>query len=165
MKTIILLFLATISYSQTAAIHFYGSSEQTLGSEVLFLLRNTESCYLGGGFSGALVQKKVMSNGLTEFDKKQAILDTFNEEWCSIYATGSLGFIQALMVKFKAGLGVYNHKIDFVTNNGYEYTKIDRVNYQPMVGISGMYTITKDIGMEIGFDTFNKGTIGFTILF
>jgi len=28
-----------------------------------------------------------------------------------------------------------------------------------------MYSLTEDIGLEAGFDTFNYGTVGFTILF
>jgi len=160
----LLVLLGSISYSQEATIHFYGSSKLLLGSEILVHVNDTDSFYLGGGFSGATNVKEVTKGHINEYDQKYTV-NSFNEEWCSIYGTTSFGFFKSVLIKFKGGLGVYNKKVDFKNSNGYEYTKIDKVVYQPLLGMSAMYSLTKDIGIEIGVDSFNKATIGFTVLF
>jgi hypothetical protein len=141
-KLIIAILFINMAYSQNTTIHFYYGTEKMLGSEVMFHIRNTESIYLGGGFNGALEQNR----------ETRPIPN--DEKWCSLYATGSTGFIWNLLMKYKAGLAVYTGKNDF-----------KEVLYKPLIGIGAMYPITKDIGLEIGYDTFNNGTIGFTILF
>jgi hypothetical protein len=137
-----LLLVSAASQGQNATVHFFYGSPKILGSEIMFHLRGTESSYLGGGFSGALEQNRV-ERPLSK-----------DEKWCSIYAVGSLGFFKSILVKGKGGLAVYTGK------NSYK-----EVLYKPLVGIGAMYGITKDVGIEIGYDTFNNGTIGFTVLF
>jgi len=34
------------------------------------------------------------------------------------------------------------------------------VSYKPLIGVSAMYSINNDFGVEMGYDTFNKATIG-----
>lgn len=165
MKTLALLLLAFTGYSQNTTIHFYYGSDNNTGAEVMFAIRGTESSCIGGGFSGALKQKPVLPGHINEYDLRQKINKSFSEKWCSLYGVGSLGFLGPALIKYKGGLAVYNRKIDFESANGYEYTKIDRVEYKPLLGISAMCSITQDIGIEAGFDNFNKATIGFTILF
>jgi hypothetical protein len=35
----------------------------------------------------------------------------------------------------------------------------------PLIGVSGQYAITKDVGVMIGVDTFNGAKIGISIIF
>lgn len=136
-KLILLLLFTVITQAQETTMHFYYGTANTLGAEFITHVANTDSFYLGGGFGGVLTQNRYSGKA---------------EKWCNIYASTSFGYINQIMIKERAGLAVY-------CKNGKEVT------YKPMVGISGMYEITKDIGIEVGFDTFNIGTIGFTILF
>lgn len=135
MKTLILLLLSTFAYCQTTTIHFYYGTEKMLGSEIMFQIK--DHTYLGGGFSGALNPDRSLND----------------EKWCSVYATASFGYIGNIMIKYKAGLATFTNK------------KITDVNYKPLIGIGAMYQISKDIALEIGYDTFNCGTVGFTVLF
>lgn len=114
----------------------YGTTHSAT-AEVLVHVNGTESFYLGGGFGGVLTQDRYSGK---------------YEKWCDIYASTSFGYIGDVMVKYKAGLSTY-------VKNGKD------VSYKPMAGISAMYGITKDFGIEAGFDTFNKATIGFVVLF
>lgn len=134
MKTLLLIILSIPCFSQTT-IHFYASSEKTTGAELLIPVRNT-SISLGGGFSGAWDVHKGSPK---------------REEWCSLYAIGSAGYLCDVMVKYRTGLSTY--------------TQSNVVIYKPMIGISGMYSISKDVGLEVGFDTFNKLTLGLTVIF
>jgi hypothetical protein len=134
---------------------------------MMFNIRGTESFYLGGGFSGALNQKKSdgsVAYGNITASELQYATKSLDEEWCSIYGVGSTGFIKNILIKYKGGLSVYNRKITF--ENGQSiYNKIDKVLYKPLIGIGGMYSINDDFGIEVGFDTFNKFTGGFAVLF
>jgi len=153
-KLLLLLLITTFSYSQDTTIHFYGSTKLTTGAEILF-------SNAGFGFSGAWDAKDCLPSHINEYDKKQTVTSEIREEWCSIYLVGTVGYFHDILIKARGGLAVYNDKVTFNDN----YTKIDKVTYRPLVGISAMYPITEDIGIEAGFDTFNYGTVGFTILF
>jgi len=137
MKTLLLILVTSIGYSQNTTVHFYYGTANNAGAEVMFALRGTESTYIGGGYSGALSPDRSVDH----------------EKWCSIYAVGSFGYLGPIMVKYRAGLATFTN------------FKIVNVDYKPMAGVSAMYTITKDVGLEVGADTFNKVTLGFTILF
>jgi hypothetical protein len=160
MKTIILLLLAFTGYSQNTTIHFYYSSEQLTGAEIMFPVRGTDF-YLGGGLSGAWNIKEVVTGHINEYDKSQTITNKDREEWCSLYTVCSTGFLRQFLIKYRVGLAVYNEKVTF--ND--KYTKIKKVNYLPLIGVSAMYSITDDFGIEAGFDIFNKATLGFTVKF
>lgn len=136
------MLVSGIGYAQETTIHFYYGTEKMLGSEVMFHLKGTESTYIGGGFSGALEQDRTV----------RPIAD--DEKWCSIYGVTSFGYFQSLLIKGKAGLAVYTGKNSF-----------KEVLYKPLLGVGIMYPLTEDVGLEAGFDTFNYGTIGVTILF
>ena len=160
-KTITLLLISISCYSQNTTVHFYYGAKNIAGSEIMFHIKNTESTYLGAAFSGALKQQATMPGDINAYDLKQTVNKSFNEEWCSIYGVGSSGFIKSVLVKYKGGLSVYNKKVEF--NN--EYYKIEKIVYKPLIGISAMYSVTNDFGLEVGIDTFNIGTIGLTANF
>jgi len=153
-KLLLLLLITTFSYSQETTIHFYYGTKQTTGAEILF-------SNAGFGFSGAWNVKECLPSHINDYDKKQTITDEVRENWCSIYLIAPIGNFHDISIKFRGGLAVYNDKVTFNDS----YTKIDQVTYSPLIGISAMYPITEDIGIEAGFDTFNYGTVGFTILF
>ncbi len=159
MKKLITLLLFTTAMKAQTTISFYVSSKLTTGAEVMFPIRGTDY-YIGGGFSGAWDVVETLPSHINEYDKKQS-QNAFREEWCSIYATGSTGYLGKIQIKYKAGLAVYNDKVTF--NN--DYTKIDQITYRPLIGISGMYAIGENYGIELGADTFNKFTIGFCAIF
>jgi len=101
------------------------------------VLFKSGSVWIGGGFSGATSPERSANH----------------EKWCSLYAVGSFGYLGPVMVKYKAGLATFTN------------TKIVDVDYKPLVGIGAMLPITKDVGLEIGYDTFNNAAVGFTVLF
>ena len=169
MKTLLLLLIPILSFSQEeATVHFYYGSAQMLGAEILYHPKNTESFFIGGGFSGALNQRKADGNAeysrITDYDRRQTKIGHLNEQWCSLYVTSSFGFLGSVLVKYKTGLAVYNKKVTFESGT-YQYNKIESVLYRPLIGIGAMYSISKDYGIEIGADTFNKITIGITANF
>ena len=131
------LLLSGWAYSQNTTIHFYGASAKILGGEIMFNIRGTESLYLGGGFSGATSPDRTANH----------------EKWCSLYAVGSTGYLGPVMVKYKAGLAAFTN------------ADIAKVDYRPLAGIGAMVALTKDFGLEIGYDTFNNASVGFTVFF
>lgn len=161
MKKLLLLLLFTVcSYSQNTTIHFYYSSEQLTGAEIMFPVRGTDF-YLGGGFSGTWDVKEIVPGNINEYDKRQTITNKDREEWTSLYGVASFGHFGPFLIKYRGGLAVYNDKITF--ND--KYTKIECVTYRPLIGVSAMYSITDDFGIEFGYDTFNEATIGLTAKF
>ena len=172
--SLIILFLTGLnSYSQSATIHFYYGSNEMLGAEMLFKLRGTENTYLGGGFSGALNKRKAVgewqSGHITANDLKYKS-GYKSEQWTSIYAKASAGYLGKFLITFKGGLAVYDRKMEFTGENRTTleplyYNKNYEVNYRPMGGIGAMYQVFGDYGIEASYDTFNGATLGFTVVF
>jgi len=166
-KLIYLLLVSSMCHAQNTTVHFFYGTSQIAGGEMMFNIRGTENFYLGGGFSGALNQKKsdgTIAYGNITTSELQYAVKSLDEEWCSIYGVGSSGFIRKVLIKYKGGLSVYNRKKTF-DNGQLVYNKIDKVLYKPLIGIGAMYSINKDLGIEVGIDTFNKFTGGFAVLF
>ncbi len=160
-KIILALLFVNLANAQKTTVHFYYGTANNVGSEIMFHLKGTESTYLGGGFSGAWKQQSVSGKNISEYDKRQLVTQSIREEWCSIYAVGSCGFLGSVLIKYRGGLSVYNDKFQF----NEQYWKLDKAVFKPLIGASAMYSITKDYGIEAGIDTFNKVTIGFTANF
>lgn len=160
MKYLLFSLMFACSMNAQTTIHFYYAPiVQTTGAEILIPVRNT-SISLGGGFSGAWDVVETLPSHINEYDLKQG-QKAFREEWTSLYATCSFGYFKDFLIKYRGGLAVYNDKVTF--ND--DYTKIDKVTYRPMIGISAMYSINDDFGIEAGYDTFNKVTIGVAVKF
>jgi hypothetical protein len=146
-------------------MHFYYGTAQTTGAELLVHVKNTESFYLGGGFSGTW--NKNNANGeyklerISSYDMRNSNpTTTASDQWCSIYGVASFGCIGSVMVKYKAGLGVWDKRLNFDTFN-----KSQRIVYSTLIGIGAEYSFCDDYGIEIGIDNFNKVTIGITANF
>lgn len=149
----------TGAHSQTT-IHFYYGTEQTTGAEILFPIRNSDF-YLGGGFSGAWDVKETLPSHINDYDRRQVVTSEIREEWCSLYLTASAGYLGSVLVKYRGGLAVYQDKVTFNDS----YTKMDEIVYRPIIGVSGVYSFNDYFGVEVGFDTFNKLTMGLTVNF
>jgi len=160
MKYLLFSLMFACSMNAQTRIHFYYAPiEQTTGAEVLIPVRNT-SISLGGGFSGAWDVVETLPSHINEYDLKQG-QKAFREEWTSLYATCSFGYFKDFLIKYRGGLAVYQDKVTFNS----DYTKLDKIIYLPMIGVSAMYYFDKDFGIEAGFDTFNKLTFGLTVNF
>lgn len=173
----LLVLLSASVYSQNATLHFFYGTNNTLGAETMFKLRGSESLWLGGGFSGTIselgqVEGEFEHGSINDYDNKYKV-DSKDVVWASIYAVGSYDVVDYIIIKYKLGLGVYNtfgtfddreatgmhHSYDKV------YSKFEGTAYKPMAGIGALYAITKDVGVEVGVDTFNYLTIGFTVTY
>jgi hypothetical protein len=166
MKNIIkflFLFLPILSMGQDH-ISFYVSSEHQIGAECLFKIKGTESFSLGGGFSGSAHKSIADGEFMPGHAGTKYATNTVRETWCSIYATSSFGYVGPVLIKYRTGLAVYEIKQNY-NNNGDLYNKDLKEDYEPLVGVSVMYEPIKDIGIELGFDNYNKLTVGFCVIF
>lgn len=134
-KLLTILLLSASCYSQNATVSFFYGTQNTLGGEVL--AKVNDGFYLGGGYGGVLNIDKTSKDP---------------EKWCNIYAVSSFGYLGDVMVKYRTGLSVYN------------VGRVD-VQYKPLIGISGMYAVSKNYGVEAGLDNFNGLCIGFCAIF
>jgi hypothetical protein len=169
-KLIIMCLLGYTGYSQEMSMHFFYATAQNIGAETLIHIRGTESTYLGGGFSGVLYRTKAdgkyLPGEINDYDMQYAT-NIVSEPWCSLYVTGSLGYYKSLLIKARLGVGVNYIQQNFANpyNEPYYYNKTRCLEAMPLVGMSAMYPITNDWGVELGVDTFNKVTFGLTVLF
>ncbi len=176
-RIFILLVLFSISgYSQNTTLHFFYGSNSTLGAETMFKLKGSQSVWLGGGFSATTnalgqVDGTHELGSITNIDTKYKV-DSKEVVWGSIYLVGSYDVVDYVIVKYKLGLGVYNNFEVFDarasgTDTPYTtlYNKFDGTSYKPLAGIGLLCPLSKDFGVEVGCDTFNYFTVGFTVLF
>ena len=159
------LLFFNLGFSQQAVQHFYVASQNLAGAEIM--INNGKDIYFGGGFSGTL--KNEFTKGewagkhISESEMKYTT-GTAKEEWCSIYGIASFGYVNQIMVSYSAGMGLYGQMRNF-ERNGVEYNKNDRLIFVPLVGISGQYEVTNDVGLMVGADTFNGVKIGVSVIF
>ena len=165
--TILLVLCTLISYSQEALQHYYYGTNETLGAEMYFQVRNTESSFLGVGFSGTLKNKNTQGQWAGKYIQeyeRQYSTGTSKEQWFSLYAIGSLGYVGDILITGNLGVGMYGQMMNFKDGDKV-YHKNDRLIFDPIIGVSGQYQITKDFGVIAGYDTFNGVKVGFSIIF
>jgi hypothetical protein len=173
----LLVLLSASVYSQNATLHFFYGTNNTLGGETMFKLRGSESVWLGGGFSATTnelgkIDGDLEHGEINSYDMKYKV-ESKDAIWASIYAVGSYDVVDYIIVKYKLGLGVYNTFTTFDDRNAtgshhsYDkvYSKFEGTAYKPLIGIGALCPITKEVGVEVGVDTFNYFTVGFTVLF
>jgi hypothetical protein len=164
-KLILVLLFPIVGFSQQAVQHYYISSQNLAGGEIL--INNGNDIYFGGGFSGTL--KNEFTKGewagkhISESELKYAT-GKAKEEWCSIYGIASFGYFKNIMVSYSAGMGLYGQMMNF-ERNGVEYNKNDKLIFVPLVGIAGQYAVTNDVGLMVGIDTFNGAKLGISVIF
>lgn len=166
MKKIILgLMFPILGFSQNAIQNYFVASQNLAGAEMV--LNTGNDTFIGGGFSGTL--KNSYTKGewagrtITEEEMKFTT-GVAKEEWCSLYAVASFGYLGPIRISYSVGAGLYGQMRNFKTND-YEYHKNDKLIFVPLVGISSQYSITKDIGLSLGVDTFNGVKLGVTVQF
>ncbi len=165
--TILLLSSTLTSYGQEALQHYYYGTNETLGAEMYFQVRNTESSFLGVGFSGTLKNKNTQGRWagkhIAEYEK-QYKTSVSKEQWFCLYAIGSLGYVRKVLVTGNIGFGMYGQMMNFIKDDDV-YHKNDKLIFDPIIGASGQYQITNDFGVIAGYDTFNGVKAGFSIIF
>ena len=165
--TTLLLSSTLIGYSQEAVQHYYYGTNETLGAEMYFQVRNTESSFLGGGFSGTLKNKNTQGRwagkDITD-NERQYSTGTSKEQWFSLYVIGSLGYVGKVLITGNLGVGMYGQMMNFKKENDI-YHKNDILIFDPIIGANGQYQITRDLGVIIGYDTFNGVKVGISIIF
>lgn len=165
MKNILITLLFPVfAFSQTGVYQQFVSSNKMLGADVLFESYNG---HIGIGFSGALDKITAAGEwmpGKAEQSEKQYITGQEKERWFSVYGVISKGYINEIQVSFNCGVGLFDVKDEF-DRNGYLYNKNKFVQYVPLIGVSGQYAITKDVGVMFGADTFNGIKAGVSIIF
>ena len=161
--TFLLLIVTIVVNAQQTNFHFYYGSNQALGAELL--INET----LGFGFSGTTEDSKalgVFSPGeINEYDLKQKV-GTTTQKWFTLYSVYQICWIKDFQISGDAGISMYGRNANFYDSNRNEYYhKKDKLLFKPMVGINITYTITKDIGWQVGVDTFSGVNTGFIVYF
>lgn len=159
MKTITLLLLTTIASAQSFT--FYSGTSKSFGSEIMF-----NDSY-GFGFAGTNESTKAKGDfktgDISEWDLKYQ-KGTVTQKWCTAYGLVSFGYLRGVQVSYLLGGALYARKMNF-DYNGFIYHKDDNVFIKTIIGIDFSKEITKDIGIKVGYDTFNEIKLGLTVYF
>jgi hypothetical protein len=164
MKKLILILLSPIlGYSQQSIQHYFVSSQNLAGAEMIVNTGN--DTFIGGGFSGTL--KNSLTNGEWRGrtickEEMKYTTGVAKEEWCSLYGVASFGYLEAVRISFTGGAGLYGQMRNF-EENGIAYHKNDKLIFVPLAGFNAQYSISDDIGAFAGVDTFNGFKIGLSI--
>lgn len=160
-----MLFVAAGLHAQNAVQHYFISSQNLAGAEMILKTKN--DYHFGAGFSGTLKNEFTRGEWAGKHISPEEMKYTTGlakEEWCSLYGVASFGYLKGVQVSFNAGAGLYGQMRNFKINE-YEYHKNDKLIFVPLAGIAGQYEIIKDFGVFAGFDTFNGFKIGASVLF
>jgi hypothetical protein len=152
-----------IGFSQEVIQHYFIASQNLAGAEMILKTKNDN--YFGAGFSGTLknsLTKGEWAGKHITSDEMKYTTGVAKEEWCSLYGVASFGYLGAFRISFTGGAGLYGQMRNFKIND-YEYHKNDKLILVPLVGLNAQCSITKDIGVFAGVDTFNKLKFGLTI--
>ena len=77
---------------------------------------------------------------------------------------GSLGYVGKILITGNLGVGMYGQMMNFKKENDI-YHKNDILIFDPIIGANGQYQITRDLGVILGYDTFNGVKVGISIIF
>jgi hypothetical protein len=161
-KLLLIALLSSSAYSQTN-FHFYYGFNESLGAELLI------NGKYGFGFSGTTEKSKALgqfsTGSINDYDRKNFV-STTTQKWFSLYATVGAVYIKDLQISLDLGGALYGRHANFIDpNRGTFYHKKDKVNIKGMIGINATYPITKDIGWQVGVDTFSGFNTGFIVYF
>lgn len=162
-KLILILLFPIVGFSQEVIQHYFVASQNLAGAEMI--LKTDNDNYFGTGFSGTLKNSHTKGEWagkyITENEMKYTT-GVAKEEWCSLYGVASFGYLGSFRISFTGGAGLYGQMRNFKIND-YEYHKNDKLIFVPLVGINAQYSITKDVGVFAGVDTFNGFKIGLSV--
>jgi hypothetical protein len=162
-KLILILLFPIVGFSQEVIQHYFVASQNLAGAEMIIKTENDN--YFGAGFSGTL--KNSLTKGewagkhITQEEMKYTT-GVAKEEWCSLYGVASFGYLGPIRISFTGGASLYGQMRNFKIND-YEYHKNDKLIFVPLAGVNAQYSITKDIGVFTGIDTFNGVKIGLSV--
>jgi hypothetical protein len=162
-KLILILLFPLMGYSQQVIQHYFVASQNLAGAEMIIKTQNDN--YFGAGFSGTLKNSLTRGEWAGKYitpDELKHSTGVAKEEWCSLYGVASFGYLKGIRISFTGGAGLYGQMRNFKIND-YEYHKNDKLIFVPLVGVNAQYSITKDIGVFAGVDTFNGVKLGLTI--
>jgi hypothetical protein len=166
-KLFLLVLFSTSLYSQKATFNISYYTGELVGIDLMFRVAEGSHKFIGAGFTGATHQRRALGEyvegDILESDQQYSV-DNVYEEFCSVYAIGSFGYIGRVLTKCKLGVGTYDHIRNYEGPNG-RYHKKDCRAYIPLVGISAMMPLTESVGIEVGGDCFNGASAGFTFIF
>jgi len=160
--TLLLTMLACSLNAQTNFNFYYGSNE-ALGAEILI------DQSFGFGFAGTTEKTKALgefsTGDINAYDKKNFV-STTTQKWFTLYAVAQVCYIGNVQISADAGAAMYGRHANFLDPNRNEYYhKKDKLLFRPMLGLNASYAITKDVGWQIGLDTFNGLNTGFIVYF
>lgn len=157
----LLVLLSFSAQAQQATFTFYTGSSKSFGADIMF----TEKA--GAGFAGTNEPTKAIGDfktgSISDFDLKYQT-NTVTQKWFTSYFLVSFGYLKGVKVSYLLGGALYGRKMNF-EYNGMKYHKDDNVFLKPMVGIDFSKEITKDVGIKLGFDTFNHVKLGINVYF
>lgn len=167
-KILIFFLLVTLPvFAQTSTqntnFHFYYGSSEALGAEILI------DELLGFGFSGTAEESKALGEfspgKITQYDLNQKV-STTTQKWFTLYGVVQICWIGDFQISADVGMAMYGRHANFYDANREEYYhKKDKLLFKPMLGVNLTYAITKDIGWQVGFDSFSGANTGFVIYF
>jgi hypothetical protein len=161
-KLLLIALLSSGAYSQTN-FHFYYGLNESLGAELLI------NGKYGFGFSGTTEKSKALgqfsTGSINDYDRKNFV-STTTQKWFSLYATVGAVYVKDLQISLDLGGALYGRHANFLDlNRNQYYHKKDKVNIKGMIGVNATYPITKDIGWQVGVDTFSGVNTGFVVYF
>ena len=159
MKTLTLLLLTAIASAQSFT--FYTGTSKSFGSEIMF--NDSYGFGFAGTNEGIRASGRWSPGNISEWDM-QYVTGTITQKWCTAYGLVSFGYFRGVQVSYLLGGALYARKMNF-EYNGDKYHKDDSIFLKPILGIDFSKEITKDVGIKIGFDTFNKIKLGINVYF
>jgi hypothetical protein len=159
----LLLTLLTCSVNAQTNFNFYYGSNEALGAEILI------DRSFGFGFAGTTEKTKALgefsTGNINAYDKKNFV-STTTQKWFTLYGVAQVCYIGNVQISADAGVAMYGRHANFLDPNRNEhYHKKDKLIFRPLVGLNASYAITKDVGWQIGLDTFNGLNTGFIVYF
>ena len=159
-----LLQLSTIAFGQINAIAYYGTSS-TLGFDMTY----NKGYIIGGGASFSFSKSETVGEDFTDNNytlgfSDQTIKSTVEQKTYSFYAIGGYQY-KKITFTAKLGYGAEGKYINYYDpdqvfgNQGYYYKKINESGSLLIGSSIGLY-VSKKISLNLGYDTYNEGTIG-----
>lgn len=160
----VLLQLSTISFGQFSVGAYYGTST-SLGFDLTYHKKYIIG--IGGSFSietSKTIGDDYTDNNYTSSFSDQVLQSTIEQKTYSLYVVGGYSYKRITFTSKigYGGEGKYNNYYDpdrVFGDNGYYFKNIDTKS-SVLIGSNIGVSISKNISLYAGYDTYNEGTIG-----